>query len=155
MGFTELPRPHESVFALGIAYPMRARIDGEGVGATRRCEFSTGAFVEPITVWDPPRRLAFDVVSQPEPMHETSPYRHVYAPHLRDGLRARRGEFRLVALPSGRTRLEGRTWYQVEMAPQLYWGLYSDRLIHAIHGRVLAHVRALAEADVAAPRAAH
>jgi len=145
VGFTELPPPREIVFALGIAYPVRAHINGEGVGATRMCEFSTGPFVEPITVWDPPRRLAFDVAAQPEPMHEASPYRYVNAPHLADGLRSRRGEFRLVALPGGRTRLEGSTWYSVEMAPQAYWGLFSDRLIHAIHVRVLAHVKALAE----------
>src|SRR5262249_42888891 len=129
----------------GIAYPIRARIDGEGVGAIRRCEFSTGPFVEPITAWEAPHRLAFDVVSQPEPMHETSPYRQIDAPHLRNGLHSRRGEFRLIPLPGGRTRLEGRTWYSVEMAPQAYWGLFSDALIHAIHARVLAHVKQLAE----------
>lgn len=152
VGFTELPPPREIVFALGIAYPISAHIDGMGVGAIRTCEFSTGSFIEPITVWDPPRRLAFDVASQPEPMHETSPYRHVNAPHLADGLRSRRGEFRLVALPGGRTRLEGSTWYSVEMAPQAYWGVFSDRLIHAIHGRVLAHVRDLAAGDSAVLR---
>ena len=147
VGFSELPPPREIVFALGIAYPVRAHIDGEGVGATRSCEFSTGPFIEPITVWDPPRRLAFDVASQPEPMHETSPYRHVNAPHLANGLRSWRGEFRLAALPGDRTRLEGSTWYTVEMAPQAYWGLFSDRLIHAIHARVLTHVKGLAEGD--------
>jgi hypothetical protein len=152
IGFSELPAPHQLVFALGIAYPMRARIEGAGVGAIRYCEFSTGPFVEPITAWDPPRRLAFDVASQPEPMHETSPYRRVNAPHLVDGLRSRRGEFRLVPLPGGRTRLEGSTWYSVEMAPQMYWGPISDRLIHAIHERVLAHVADLAEADAARRR---
>ena len=57
-----------------------------------------------------------------------------------DTLRSRRGEFRLVALPSGRTRLEGRTWYQLSMEPQPYWAWFSDLLIHAIHQRVLAHI---------------
>jgi hypothetical protein len=145
VGFGDLPPPHELAFALGVAYPVRARVDGAGVGATRHCEFSTGVFVEPITVWDPPRRLAFDVASQPAPLDETSPYRTVYAPHLAGGLRAQRGEFRLAALPSGRTRLEGRTWYRLEMRPQSYWALFSDRFIHAIHARVLAHIAALAE----------
>jgi hypothetical protein len=46
------------------------------------------------------------------------------------GLNARRGESPLVALPGGRTRLEGSTWYQIEMAPEGYWPLYSDYLIH-------------------------
>ena len=61
IGIAELPPPGEWVFRLGIAYPVRARIRGAGVGAVRTCEFSTGPFVEPITEWDPPRRLAFDV----------------------------------------------------------------------------------------------
>jgi hypothetical protein len=41
------------IYGLGVAYPLRARIEGEGVGAVRHCEFTTGAFVEPITAWEP------------------------------------------------------------------------------------------------------
>jgi hypothetical protein len=78
-------------------------------------------------------------------MHEWSPYARINAPHLLTGLTARRGEFRLVALPGGRTRLEGSTWYALELFPQPYWTLWSDALIHAIHQRVLEHVRGLAE----------
>ena len=147
VGFSELPPPSRLVFELGIAYPVRARIEGSGAGAVRHCEFSTGPFVEPITVWDPPRRLAFDVVAQPQPMTETSPYRHVNAPHLIDGFVSRRGEFRLVELPGGRTRLEGSTWYTIDMFPQPYWAPLADELLHAIHARVLEHVKSLAERD--------
>jgi hypothetical protein len=147
VGFSELPPPSQLVFRLGIAYPVRARIEGRGVGAVRYCEFSTGPFVEPITAWDEPRRLSFDVARQPAPMRETSPDRHVHAPHLVDALLSRRGEFRLTPLPGGRTRLEGSTWYQLDMAPALYWGVYADALIGAIHDRVLAHVKHLAEAS--------
>ena len=43
-------------------------IEGEGVGAVRHCVFSTGAFVEPITIWNEPRHLRFDVTAMPEPM---------------------------------------------------------------------------------------
>ncbi len=145
VGFSELSPPSRVVFELGISHPVRARIEGHGVGAVRYCEFSTGAFVEPITRWEPPHRLSFDVAAQPEPMHETSPYQRVHAPHLVDGLRSQRGEFRLVALPGGRTRLEGSTWYTIDMFPQAYWSPLSDALIHAIHARVLEHVKALAE----------
>ena len=145
IGFSELPSPPEWFFRLGIAYPCRATIEGTGVGAIRYCEFSTGPFVEPITVWDAPRRLSFDVVSQPAPMHELSPYRHVHPPHLDGYLRCKRGEFRLIALPEGRTRLEGSTWYEFDIYPQNYWTLWSDLLIHQIHGRVLEHIRELAE----------
>ena len=145
VAFSELPAPPRWFFRLGIAYPQRASIDGHGVGAVRRCEFSTGAFVEPITAWEAPWRLAFDVASQPPPLGEWSPYRHVWAPPHDHYMRSRRGEFRLVPLPDGRTRLEGRTWYMLDMQPALYWHLLGDWLIGHIHQRVLAHVKQLAE----------
>ena len=141
LGFPELPPPRHWAFHLGIAHPLRAHIEGEGVGAVRSCEFSTGAFVEPITAWEPPHRLAFDVRSQPEPMREMSPYSRVHAPHLVDGLVSKRGEFRLVRLESGGTRLEGSTWYTLSLWPQWYWRLWSDAIIHRIHLRVLEHVK--------------
>jgi uncharacterized protein YndB with AHSA1/START domain len=149
VGFSELPRETEWVFALGIASPRRARIEGEGVGAVRHCEFTTGPFVEPITRWEPPRRLSFDVASQPLPMQEWSPYQNVHPPHLDGYLRSRRGEFRLVPLPGGRTRLEGSTWYTLQLAPLAYWRPWSDALIGTIHGRVLRHVKALSEVPAA------
>lgn len=147
VGFSELPPPPELLFRLGVAYPKRAVIEGEGVGAVRRCEFSTGAFVEPITRWEPPRRLSFGVQSQPPPMHEWSPYRHVHPPHLDGYLRSRRGEFRLVPLPGGRTRLEGSTWYTLDLHPDRYWAIWTDGLIHQIHRRVLEHIRRLSERE--------
>lgn len=145
IGFSELPPPSELVFAAGIAYPMRAEIRGQGVGAVRHCVFSTGPFVEPITAWDPPRRLAFDVTEQPPGMRETSPYNHVYAPHLDGYPQSERGEFRLVPTQDGGTRLIGTTWYRIDMFPQLYWTPLSDAMIHAIHERVLEHIRDLSE----------
>jgi uncharacterized membrane protein YhaH (DUF805 family) len=141
VAFADLDEPPQWFFRLGIAYPKRAIIFGRGVGAVRRCEFSTGAFVEPITAWEEPSRLAFDVQSQPPPLHEFSPYKHVHAEHLLDTLRSKRGEFRLIALPGGRTRLEGRTFYELSMAPQQYWAFFGDALIHQIHDRVLRHIR--------------
>lgn len=145
IGFAELPPPEHWIFRTGIAYPLRARIEGEGVGAVRRCEFSTGAFVEPITAWEPPARLAFDVLECPLPMRETSFYARVEPPHLGRSFRSVRGEFRLIALPGGRTRLEGRTWYRLELRPVAYWRSVSDFIVHRIHRRVLEHVKRLSE----------
>ncbi len=54
LGFADIDEPPQWFFRLGIAYPVRARLSGRGVGAVRRCEFSTGAFVEPITIWKEP-----------------------------------------------------------------------------------------------------
>jgi hypothetical protein len=115
------------------------------VGAVRYCVFSTGAFVEPITLWEPGRRLAFDVASSPVPLRELTPFPNVSPPH-RDGfLQSRRGEFRLVALPDGRTRLEGSTWYTLRMGPEGYWQMFGDYIIHQVHLRVLEHIRVEAE----------
>jgi len=145
VAFPDLPQERAWYFDWGIACPERARIVGQGVGAIRHCEFSTGAFVEPITVWDEPRRLAFNVTKQAAPMHELSLYRDIHPPHLDGFLRTTRGEFHLVSLPNAKTRLEGRTWYRSEMFPQWYWSAWSDVLIHRVHDRVLMHVKRLSE----------
>jgi hypothetical protein len=149
VSFAELPEPDTWLFRTGVAYPLRATIDGSGVGAVRHCEFTTGAFVEPITAWEEPSRLAFDVAAQPPCMQEWSFYAHVHPPHLDDGLRSRRGEFRLVELPGGRTRLEGRTWYVLRLHPAWYWTPWAEAILHRIHLRVLAHVKRLAESEKA------
>ena len=148
LSFPALPEPTDLVFRSGIAYPRAARIEGEGVGAIRHCEFSTGAFVEPITAWEPGRRLAFDVTASPAPLRELSPYSRVVAPHLDGFFVARRGEFRLFPLSGGRTRLEGSTWYELRMQPILYWSTLSDGLIERIHDRVLRHIERVSERDV-------
>jgi uncharacterized membrane protein YhaH (DUF805 family) len=145
IGFSELPPPNELEFEVGIAYPMRARIEGTGVGAVRHCEFSTGPFVEPITRWEPPTRLSFDVASQPPAMKHWSPVRHFHDYHIGESIQSKRGEFRLSPLPGGRTLLEGSTWYELRMSPPTYWSIWSDALIHSIHGRVLTHIKHLSE----------
>ena len=145
--FSELPEPPEWFFRTGIAYPQRARIVGSGVGAVRYCEFSTGAFVEPIEVWNEPRLLRFRVTANPAPMHEWSPYTQVLPRHLHGYLISKRGEFRLSPLANHRTLLEGTTWYQHGLWPADYWRWWSDAIIHRIHLRVLNHIRRLAEED--------
>ncbi len=62
-------------------------------------------------------------------------------------MRSERGELRLIALPGGKTRLVGSTFYALEIFPELYWKAWSDGIIHAIHVRVLTHIHLLSEAD--------
>jgi hypothetical protein len=147
VSFPELPEPAEWYFRDGIAYPIRAHIDGSGPGAVRYCEFSTGPFVEPIEVWDEPHRLAFSVTQNPPPMREWSPYGELVTKHLHGYLISKHGQFRLTPLPDGRTVLEGTTWYQHNLWPAWYWRFWSDGIIHRIHLRVLNHIRVLAEQD--------
>ncbi|GAA4426993.1 SRPBCC family protein [Bremerella cremea] len=145
VAFPDIDSPPPWYFHLGIATPLRARIEGHGPGAIRYCEFTTGTFVEPITQWDRPRRLAFQVTEQPDPLIEMSPIGHIHPPHLDGYMQSNRGEFRLIELPNGRTRLEGRTWYELKMFPQAFWMLWSDAIVHRIHQRVLEHIRDQAE----------
>ena len=143
--FSELKPPQELLFQTGIAYPIRAEIDGAGVGAIRHCVFSTGEFVEPIKVWDEPRLLKFAVSAQPRVMNEWSPYSDLHPPHLENYLLSREGQFLLTPIPGGKTLLEGTTWYQNRFWPAAYWHLWSDYIIHRIHMRVLVHIKQLAE----------
>jgi hypothetical protein len=73
IGFAKIAPPNEWIFRARIAYPIRAVIDGHGIGAAGYCIFSTGEFIELITAWNEPAHLAFDVGAQPDPLHEPRP----------------------------------------------------------------------------------
>jgi uncharacterized membrane protein YhaH (DUF805 family) len=143
--FPPLPPATEWFFRAGVAHPLSAEIEGVGPGAIRRCNFSTGTFIEPIEVWDEPRRLRFSVASNPAPMEEWSLYEEVHPPHLVGFLESRAGQFKLVPSQDGRTRLEGTTWYQHSFWPAGYWRIWSDAIIHRIHARVLHHIKCQSE----------
>jgi hypothetical protein len=147
VSFSELPAPDQWYFKTGIAYPIRARIEGTGPGAIRYCEFSTGPFVEPIQVWDEPRLLRFSVAQSPAPMNEWSPYGPIVTKHLHGYLVSKQGQFLLTPLPNGHTLLEGTTWYQHGLWPETYWTPWSQAIIHRIHMRVLNHIKNLSEAN--------
>ncbi len=142
--FPELEKPSEFIFRTGIAYPINAKIEGAGVGAVRHCNFTTGSFVEPITVWDQPRLLRFDVEEQPAPMKELS-FWDIDAPHLHDYFVSKQGQFKLTKLANGNTLLEGTTWYYHNIRPAFYWRLWSNYIVHKIHERVLVHIKKKSE----------
>lgn len=142
--FPKLNEPTEFLFKAGIAYPISARIEGEGVGAIRHCTFNTGSFVEPITTWDAPNLLQFDVVEQPAPMKELS-FWDVDAPHLHDYFVSKRGQFKLVSVSRNKTLLEGTTVYYHNIRPVVYWQLWSNNIVHKIHERVLNHIKEISE----------
>ena len=143
--FSKIPEPTEFLFRIGIAYPTDARIEGSGVGAIRYCNFSTGTFVEPITHWEENRKLAFDVVEQPEPMTEISPYTRIHPPHLDWAIRSVKGQFLLKERADGIVELEGTTWFYTVMEPELYWSSITEEMIHLIHMRVLNHIKTTVE----------
>src|ERR1044072_1933303 len=143
--FPEIAPPAELVFKTGIAYPVRARIAGTGAGAARYCDFSTGTFIETVTVWDENKELEFSVDEQPVPMKEFSPYGDLDTPHLHGFFVSRKGQFKLTRLENGRTLLEGTSWYYHKIRPEFYWRLWSEEIIHTIHRRVLEHIKERSE----------
>ena len=151
VAFSQIAPPKEMLFRAGIAYPIRAEMIGTGAGAERHCVFSTGAFVEPIQVWNEPRLLKFSVTSNPPPMQEWTPYSHIDPPHLHGFLVSEGGQFLLTPLPNGGTRLEGTTWYHHGLWPSTYWRIWSDAIIHQIHLRVLRHIQQQAEEKTRTP----
>jgi hypothetical protein len=147
ISFPQLKDPTEFVFKTGLAYPINATISGKGVGAIRHCNFSTGTFIEPITIWNEPHLLQFSVEEQPEPMKELSPY-NIHPNHLHGYWISKQGQFKLTALPNGHTLLVGTTWYENKIKPDFYWSLWSDYIVHKIHERVLQHIKTQAELNV-------
>lgn len=142
--FSRIPEPTEFLFRSGISYPVDARIEGHGIGAMRFCNFNTGAFVEPITTWNEPDLLAFDVLEQPAPLTEIG-LTKIDAAHLHGYFVSERGQFKLTAMSEGTTLLEGTTWYHHRISPEFYWRPWSDLIIHRIHERVLGHIKVQAE----------
>ena len=142
--FPQLQEPTEFIFKTGIAYPINATITGKGVGAIRSCNFSTGNFIEPVTVWNEPKLLKFSVVEQPAPMTELSMY-DIEPNHIHGYWISKQGQFKLTKLPNGHTLLEGTTWYFNKIKPGVYWTLWSDYIVHKIHNRVLKHIKVTAE----------
>ena len=145
ISFPRLEEPKEWLFRLGVSYPILATIEGEGVGAVRRCLFSTGTFVEPIEVWEEFRLLRFSVLEQAPPLQELSPYGDMSTPHLTGYFHPERAQFTLTPLPQGGTQLEGISWYRNDIWPATYWRWWSDWMVHKIHLRVFEHIKRLAE----------
>ncbi len=139
--FNKIDEPADWIFRTGIAFPTDATIKGEGVGAIRYCNFSTGSFVEPITKWEEPNLLQFDVKEQPIPMNELNPFWEVHPQHLDGYFKSYKGQFKLTKLDDNKTELEGTTWYQVDITPEMYWKIWSNFIVHRIHERVLNHIK--------------
>jgi len=136
-----LPLP----FRLGIAYPLGGEILGDGVGAVRRGEFSTGTALERVTEWIPNRKLAFVVLEDVPAMRELSPYRQVHAPHVVGYFRTTSTSFELSERSNSRTEIIERTSHELKLDPALYWLPMVRWVVHQNNTRVLAHIRRQAE----------
>ena len=80
-------------------------------------------------------------------MVEMSPYDEIRPPHLEGFMEAKAGEFRLVELADGRTRLEGTSWYSHSLWPVAYWTIWSDQIVRSVHERVFENIKMRAERE--------
>ena len=123
------------LFRMGLPYPVRSDVSGQGVGAARRCVFSTDkVFEERITEWQPGRRLCFDVTAQPRD------------PEILGHARVRRGQFILQDNHDGTTTLVGTSRYELYVYPSWYYDLWAKSIARQVHLRVMDHIKALSEA---------
>lgn len=142
-----MPAPDDWVFRTGIAFPLWAHTEGEGLGAKRSCAFTTGMARETIDRWEPGRALGFTIDAQPDPMREATIYRTVRQPHLDGYVRNVRGELLVEPLDGGRrAKVTAKSWYRVRITPETYWRWWSDAVVHHLHRRILVVVKARAEA---------
>jgi uncharacterized membrane protein YhaH (DUF805 family) len=132
-------------FHLGVAYPLRGEVLGEGVGAKRRGEFSTGIAIERVTEWIRCQRLAFVVANDVPAMQEISPYPEVHAPHAVGYFRTTLTSFDLARRPDGGTEIIERTFHQLKLDPAYYWLPMARWIVRENNARVLAHVQHQAE----------
>lgn len=137
VGMNAMEAPTSVFFRLGAAYPVRAEIVGEGVGATRIGEFSTGKAIERITEWIPGRELAFDVLEDVPAIRELSPYDHVHAPHVRGYFLTIRTRFELLEQPDGGTKLVIRSSHELRLEPLPYWLPLAQWVVESNNARVL------------------
>jgi len=135
-------------FRLGVAYPIRGEVIGEGIGAIRRGEFSTGTAIERVTEWEPNRKFAFVVEEDIPAMRELSPYEHVHAPHVVGYFRTTATSFELIKRSDGHTDVVERTSHELRLDPVLYWLPMARWVVGANNARVLAHIRRHAEQSV-------
>jgi uncharacterized membrane protein YhaH (DUF805 family) len=143
MGHIE--EPPGLLFRLGLAHPLSGRLVGEGVGAERHGEFSTGIAVEKITEWIPNHRLGFVVLNDVPTVRELSPYHHVHAPHVVGYFATTVASFELEDRGAHMTRLTLRSTHVLRLEPTLYWLPLVNWVVEENKARVLRHIRVLAE----------
>jgi len=141
----DIPETNNVLFKAGIAHPTTIRAMGSTVGDRRECVLSTGVMPERLTVVEPYRRLQFEILDTLKPLNETNPFREVHTPHDRGYFIVQQGEFLLIPLPGGRTKLVGTSRYEHHLYPAPYWSIWTDLVVEQVHRRFMNEVKARAE----------
>lgn len=125
---------------IGFPRPIEATLSGEGVGAVRHATFAGGVlFVETVTVWEPERRLGFDIRADTAhiPARTLDEHVTVGGPYF-DTLH---GEYSLEARPDGTTLLRLLSRHRLSTTFNFYAGLWTDAVMRDIQENILYVIR--------------
>jgi len=121
--YEEVPARPPALARIGLPRPLYTEGSSQGVGALKRCVYSSGYLVKRITEHEPPRRLTFEVLEQ----HQVED-RSV---ELIDG------GFELEPVAGGRTRITLETRYRPLLQARIFWRPFEHRLARVLHEHVL------------------
>ena len=125
---------------IGFPRPIEATLSGEGVGAVRHATFAGGVlFVETVTVWEPERRLGFDIRADTANIPPRTLDEHVTigGPYF-DTLH---GEYRIEPRTDGSTLLHLVSRHRLSTTFNFYARLWTDAIMRDIQENILYVVR--------------
>ncbi len=130
---------------IGFPRPLEATLSGEGAGAVRHATFAGGVlFIETVTVWEPERRLGFDIRADSVNIPP-----HTLDEHVTIGgayFDALHGEYRIEVLPDGRTLLHLSSRHRLSTTFNFYARLWTDAVMRDIQENILFVIRNRCEA---------
>lgn len=139
----ELPFTFSHAVA-GAPQPVDAWMEGEGPGAVRHLRWTRGvSFEEVVTRWEPERFLAWDFRFSPHSI-PAAVEAHINVDSAY--LKIASGDYTLMPLADGRTRLTLTTRYRIATPFNGYCDWWAGVFLNDFHRAVLTVIRARAEA---------
>jgi hypothetical protein len=125
---------------IGFPRPMEATLSGEGVGAVRHATFAGGVlFVETVTLWEPDRRLGFDIRADTVHIPPRTLDEHVtIGGRYFDTLH---GEYRIEPMPDGATLLHLTSRHRLSTTFNFYARIWTDAIMRDIQQNILYVIR--------------
>lgn len=124
------------LFQIGMPSPIESTVEGNYVGAGRKCIFSNGyVFDEKIATYEPGKDLTFDIINQPKD------------PEIMNHIDIIRGQFILKDNGDGTTTLIGNSWYKLYVFPVWYYDIWAQSITRNVHLRVMHHIKELSESN--------
>lgn len=132
---------------IGFPRPIEATLSGRGVGAVRHATFAGGVlFIETVTVWEPERRLGFDIRADTANIPP-----HTLDEHVTIGGRyfdTLHGEYRIESQPDGTTLLHLVSQHRLSTTFNFYSRLWTDAIMRDIQENILYVIRNRCETPV-------